>query len=176
MCGYIIFSGMSNPGRPVGTFKNPVRNDSAAYRRWSGMKSRCMNPNSHIWKYYGGRGIKVCERWIGRNGFKNFYADMGEPNGLTLDRINNCGNYEPGNCRWATMKEQAQNRRKTGVPPNPNSLRQRAKAAGLTYLLVYFRIKRGGWSEERALSTPKQPMGRKFGFRPNAAEKTWKQQ
>lgn len=154
-------------GRPVGTFKNQVRHNSLVYHRWTGMKQRCMNPKSHIWKYYGGRGIKVCERWLGKDGFKNFYADMGEPNGLRLDRINNDGNYEPGNCRWATTAEQAKNRRKTGVAIDPNSLRQKAKAAGLPYLQVYFRIKRGGWSEEKALSTPIQPRGRPRGFRPS---------
>lgn len=165
---------MSKRGRPVGTFKNPARHNSAVYQSWSAMKYRCSNPNSHIWKYYGGRGVTVCERWAGRDGFKNFFEDMGEPNGKTLDRINNDGNYEPGNCRWATMKEQCQNRRKGGPSPDPNSLRQRAKVAGLPYYMVYLRIKRGGWSEEMALTTPKQPRGRKFGFKPGLVERTWK--
>lgn len=170
-------------GRPFGTIKNPVRTHliggglSPSYSRWCGMKERCLNPNSHIWKYYGGRGITVCERWLGKEGFKHFYEDMGEPpKGMTLDRRENGGNYSPENCKWSTWKEQAVNRRPGGVPPDPKSLRNKAKVAGLPYLQVYFRIKRGGWTEERALSTPIQPRGGRLGLRYGEGyKKTWKQ-
>jgi hypothetical protein len=73
------------------------------------MLSRCTNPSSADWTRYGGRGITVCRRW---HRFENFLADMGScPDRLTLDRINNQGNYEPGNCRWATWEQQVVNRR-----------------------------------------------------------------
>lgn len=85
---------------------------SRAYRTWSAMKQRCFNPNNVNWKNYGAKGITVCDRWLI---FENFLADMGEPGpGQSLDRFpNNVGNYEPGNCRWATAKQQARNRRDT---------------------------------------------------------------
>jgi hypothetical protein len=73
------------------------------------MWSRCTNENVRQWKWYGARGITVCERW---RSFKNFLEDMGErPEGLTLDRIDPDGNYEPGNCRWTSSKEQRINQR-----------------------------------------------------------------
>ena len=79
------------------------------YVSWYNMKSRCNNPNANDYKYWGGRGISVCLRW---ESFANFLDDMGErPEGLTLDRVDNDGDYEPGNCRWATWKEQRANRR-----------------------------------------------------------------
>lgn len=86
-------------------------NRTVEYQCWNDMIQRCTNPNNGSWKDYGGRGITVCERW--RTDYRNFRDDMGpRPEGLTLDRENVNGNYEPSNCRWATDEIQANNKRR----------------------------------------------------------------
>lgn len=81
------------------------------YTTWQGMKARCLNPKNTRYADYGGRGIKICQHWL--DAFENFLADMGEkPIGMSIDRINNDGHYEPSNCRWATNEIQMKNRRK----------------------------------------------------------------
>jgi hypothetical protein len=128
---------------------------TVTYRIWKGMITRCVNPANHAWQYYGGRGIKVCERWMK---FENFLADMGpRPAGLSLERENNDGNYEPGNCKWATDDEQANNNRHNRwITHNGETLTLSAWAERLGILRssLHGRIARQG--VERALSGGKR--------------------
>lgn len=85
---------------------------SRIYATWVAMQDRCSNPNNQEFKNYGARGIRVCDRWKGPDGFSNFLNDMGIPEpGLSIDRINNDGDYDPANCRWANLFEQNRNKR-----------------------------------------------------------------
>jgi len=100
----VVKSLMTKHGHTIGHKTN-------TYRAWSSMHQRCNNPNDISYKYYGGRGITICERW---NSFEDFLEDMGEvPKGLTLDRKDNDKNYGPANCSWATRAKQTQNSRRT---------------------------------------------------------------
>lgn len=104
-CGCISAELISNLSKKHGL------SGTSEHSIWAGMKSRCLNKNNSAYENYGGRGIAICDRWL--ESFENFLEDMGErPSiNLTLDRINNDGNYEKNNCRWGTKKEQSENRR-----------------------------------------------------------------
>lgn len=118
------------------------------------MLQRCTNPNSKVYKHYGGRGISVCKEWLHYIGF---IRDMGvRPEGMSIERIDNNGNYEIGNCRWATREDQLNNRRCTIMVPLDGEIIPLADACqklGLDRHKVYIRISRG-WDAHKALHTP----------------------
>jgi hypothetical protein len=92
-------------------------NDTPIHRTWANMKGRCTNKTHTLYPQYGGRGISVCKRWSEH--FWHFYEDMGDrPEGMTLDRIDNDGDYEPSNCKWSTQQEQTQNRSTNTLSPD----------------------------------------------------------
>lgn len=119
------------------------------YNTWCAMKQRCCYKRNKQFADYGGRGIKVCDRWMV---FVNFLADMGErPNGMSIERENTDGNYEPGNCRWATMAEQQRNRRTTIKVERGGRIqciKDWCDELNLNVDQVYGRIRRGAAPEE----------------------------
>lgn len=122
------------------------------YRAWSHMKSRCLNPKDGSYQYYGARGISVCERWFD---FRNFFRDMGRAptSNHSLDRIDNDGNYEPGNCRWATIKEQRRNKRDNRILTingKKKSLIEWVEETGGHYGTIHNRLVMG-WSHREAV-------------------------
>ena len=127
------------------------------YSVWANMLTRCRNPNNKQWADYGGRGIKVCDRW--QQNFWHFVADMGErPPRHTLDRIDNDGHYEPNNCRWTTPAANRRNRAKgvTTLTHNGRTmcLTDWAETLGIKRSILSARVNRLGWPVERALTTP----------------------
>lgn len=128
--------------------------DLPIYRVWVSMIRRCTKPRDQAYRHYGGRGIRVCDRWLD---IHNFLIDMGPPGSdQTIERIDNDGHYEPGNCRWATQAEQNDNKRTTVyLEFNGRTQTQRAWAEefDLPVRAVSERIKRG-WTVERALTWP----------------------
>lgn len=140
------------------------------FKSWDQMKQRCLNPNNHAYAAYGGRGVKICREWL--VAFLNFYRDMGiRPIDTSLDRIDNDGNYSCGhcdecvaegwilNCRWATAKEQCNNRNNNHIIEFNNetlNTTQWAEKIGITVQALNQRINKLGWTLEQALNTPKR--------------------
>lgn len=133
------------------------------YRVWIQMRSRCRNPNDDSFHNYGGRGIMVCPEW---ENFGTFHKDMGpRPKGCTLDRIDNNGPYSKENCRWATYKEQLNNRRNNRmltVFGRTQTFSQWADECGIPWTTLRSRIERYGWPLEQAVTLARRP-GRKPG-------------
>lgn len=126
------------------------------YQTWTNMKGRCGRPSHTHYEYYGARGIRVCERWMK---FKNFLEDMGvKPDGHSIDRIDNSKGYEPGNCRWATHKQQMNNFRRNHVAiigGQERTLSEWADASGTNYGTVHSRLRRGKPIEEAIFKAAK---------------------
>lgn len=129
--------------------------NTPTWKTWAGIKARCLNPNEPAFKHYGGRGIKVCRKWLK---FEGFYEDMGtRPEGMSIERINNNGNYCKENCKWATQKEQCRNQRsnrKIEFKGRSKPIAQLAEETGINEACVRARIDRHGWSTEDALTVP----------------------
>lgn len=133
------------------------RSRSKCYEAWRGMRERCQNQKNKRYPDYGGRGITVCNRWSGSDGFAAFLADLGEPSpGFSLDRIDNDGNYEPDNCRWVSREVQQRNRRNNRLltyQGRTQSLAAWVEELNVHRVTVDRRLARG-WSVEQALTIP----------------------
>ncbi len=140
---------------------------SKEYAAWYHMLVRCYNNTCEAWPNYGGRGIKVCDRWLGDDGFENFFEDMKSlpsPN-HSLDRIDNLLGYSPDNCRWATNKEQARNRRSSKlitIGEETKSMVEWCEVYDIQYSLVKDRIQ-NDWEPVKAFTTPKKRILLKIG-------------
>ncbi len=133
-----------------GMFKSPT------YKSWQSMKTRCTNTIDKNFEHYGARGITVCDRWL--NSFENFYEDMGDrPEGLSLDRIDNNGNYEKSNCKWSTRTEQGRNQNSNRIVTYNGKdmclMEAVERYSKHQYSTVHSRL-RVGWSIEDALEKP----------------------
>lgn len=154
-CGCYNREVASKRNRTHGMTKSPE------YAAWEHMKARCENPSDSRFHCYGARGIKVCERWRGENGFQNFIADMGlKPGrGYSIDRINNDGDYEPSNCKWSTDNEQANNKSNNiyiSYQGETKTLKEWSRELGLDYKNLWERMKYYGWSFEKTIKTKKR--------------------
>lgn len=143
-------------GRPVLTALAKSLRRTRFHVIWIGMRDRCENPKADNWKYYGGDGIRVCERW---ESFDAFTEDMYPTyrDGLTIDRIDRKGPYSPENCRWITQAEQMVNTRRNRLltfQGRTQTLSQWAKETGISYFTLRSRILQSGWTIEEALTTP----------------------
>jgi hypothetical protein len=133
--------------------------NTSEFSTWGLIKYRCNNKNSPDWKDYGGRGITVCSRWL--NSFENFLEDMGNKPSKkhSIDRIDNNGNYDPSNCRWSTIIEQANNKRNNifiKYNGEPKSALELSKIIGIRPDTILCRV-RYGWSDSDIINTPLKP-------------------
>lgn len=132
------------------------KSKTSLYNKWHGIKQRCENQNNSCFKDYGGRGIKLCDEWQNFDSFQEWALENGYQDELTIERINNNGNYEPGNCKWVTRKEQGNNKRNNRLlsyKGETKTMHQWSEESGVNYNTLYTRLQ-NGWSVEKALTTP----------------------
>jgi hypothetical protein len=137
------------------TYKNG-QSRTKLYSIWRSMKQRCLNSNSQAYDYYGGRGIKVCEEWMDFEIFQNWAVNNGYKEGLTIERIDNDGNYEPSNCKWIPQSKQSNNTRRNRVISYKNkqqNLKQWSEELKINRHTLFGRLKRG-WTVPKAFETP----------------------
>lgn len=152
-CGCIRNERIGTLNKSHGLSQHPL------HRTWSHIKDRCNNPNDKKYDSYGGRGIKMCDEW---NDFQRFYdwsMENGWEQGLTIDRINVNGNYEPDNCRWVTMKVQQNNRRDNKYITfngKTQTMQQWCDELGIPHSTLWNRLNVLGWSLEKALNKEKR--------------------
>ena len=136
---------------------NRRRSRPRLYRIWANMRTRCNNRNFPKYADYGGRGISVCEAWKSFGPFKEWAMSSGYRDDLTLDRIDNDGNYCPENCRWTTQKKQCNNKRNNhtlSYNGETLTISEWAQRLNMNYFSLHDRITKLGWSAEKALTTP----------------------
>jgi hypothetical protein len=130
------------------------RKEERLYRIWMAMRARCRCKNISSYKYYGGRGIKVCKEWNNYLVFKEWALSNGYDENLSIDRINHNGNYEPSNCRWTTAQEQANNKRNNHlitINGESHTLAEWSKLSGINYSTIRSRINRDNLKPEEVL-------------------------
>lgn len=128
------------------------------YNTWKGMRQRCSSPSTSCYRYYGGRGITVCDEWQNFEPFYQWAISNGYANNLTIDRIDVNGNYEPSNCRWITLKEQQKNTRRNHLITfngETKTLNEWAEQLGISHTTLLDRLNYPNWSIEEALTIPK---------------------
>ena len=165
-CGCLVKESIKKAGedyRKSGNYYMPSRKTHGGtgtklYIVWTSMKERCNNKNAENYKYYGEKGIKLCDEWNENyEAFRTWAIKNGYSEGLTIDRINPNDGYSPENCRWATLEEQSNNKttnRYITIDGVTKTLSQWAKESGNDYQTIWRRIAQNGWDERRAIFTP----------------------
>lgn len=165
--GHSTNCGCKSQEKRRGKIKTHGMTGSKIYSVWKNMRNRCSNPQNRKYRIYGARGISVCDEW--EESFSAFYEwamSHGYKEGLTIDRIDNDGNYSPENCRWVTNKEQQNNKRNNNfltINGATKTLKEWSEEIGINYSTLRNRIYISNWPIEKALSVPVRQIRRKVG-------------